>query len=201
MIRRYLEAGFGLSDIYCQRFFIVASQAKLKRRFQRNVGTSVDALVGTILSLANSGETAIGIVNAGFGAVDSTFQNMDDSFLIAPDLENVRSLVHASQDDYRQSTLEGENMPTSYPAARATIERYAGICSFTSMQRLVNVSVAEQTHQLQNQTREDTPGEPTDTQGEEPRAAQPATPTEGAPPAEGRPRAATPAPPAPTPQS
>lgn len=150
-IRRYLQAGFGLSDLYCQRFFIVASQASLRRRFGRGIGTATDSLIGTILSLATAGETAIGIVNAGFGAIDSTFQNIDDSFMVAPDLENVRSLVHASQDSYRTETL-GKNLPQSYAAARAVIERYAGICSYTGIRRLVNVSVGDQTGRLQAQT-------------------------------------------------
>ncbi len=151
-IRRYLDAGLGLSDLYCQRYFVVASQARLQRRFGRNVGTAADNLVGTILNLAAAGETAIGIVNAGFGAIDSTFQNMDDSFLVAADLENVRNLVHTAQDAYRQEVL-GARMATSYPAARSVIERYAGICSFTGMRRLVNVSVGAQARQIEQNTR------------------------------------------------
>jgi len=186
-IRRYLEAGFGLSDIYCQRFFIVASQSALRRRFERNVGTTVDSLVGTVLSLANAGETAIGIVNAGFGAVDSTFQNMDESFLVAPDLENVRALGHAAQDDYRRVTFE-ERMPESFPSARSAIERYAGICSFTGMRRLVNISVADQARQLDDQT-----------QGEQQQPTQQASqPTvTSQPAAETRPAAAVSPPPTP----
>lgn len=151
-IRRYLDAGLGLSDLYCQRYFVVATQARLQRRFARNVGTAADNLVGTILNLAAAGETAIGIVNAGFGAIDSTFQNMDDSFLVAADLENVRYMVHAAQDAYRQEVL-GTGMATSYPAARSVIERYAGICSFTGMRRLVNVSVSAQARQIEDTTR------------------------------------------------
>jgi len=151
-IRRYLDAGFGLSDLYCQRYFVIATQSRLRRRFARNAFTSVDSLVGTILSLATAGETAIGIVNAGFGAVDSTFQNMDDSFLVAADLENVRSLVQSAQDRYRADATVAANLPTNYPAARSMIERYAGICSFTGMRRLVNISVTAQTQQLDAQS-------------------------------------------------
>ncbi len=151
-IRRYLEAGFGLSDIYCQRFFVIASQARLKRRFARNAFTSVDSLVGTVLSLSAAGETALGIVNAGFGAVNSTFQNMDNSFLVAADLENVRALAQSAQDAYRAEAMRTDHLAISYPAARSVIERYAGICSFTGMRRLVNVSVGAQTRQIDQET-------------------------------------------------
>lgn len=189
-IRRYLEAGYGLSDLYCQRFFIVASQAALRRRFERNVGNTADSLIGTILSLATGGETAIGIVNAGFGAIDSSFQNADESFLVAPDLENVRALVHASQDGYRQETLTGERMPQSYQAARSAIERYAGICSYTGMRRLVNVSVAEQTAQLQERTDQPQPQQPPAQAQQLPERLQAV---------EDRPAASTPPPPSPQP--
>ena len=152
-LRRYLDAGFGLSDLYCQRFFVVASQSALKRRFARNAGTAADTLIGTVLNLASAGETAIGIVNSGFGAIDSTFQNMDDSFLVAADLENVRHLVHTAQDAFKLEALNEERMVGSYPAARSVIERYAGICSFTGMRRLVNVSVGSQARQIEQTTR------------------------------------------------
>jgi hypothetical protein len=157
-IRRYLEAGFGLSDVYCQRYFVVATQSRLKRRFARNAFSSVDTLVGSILSLTAVGATATGIVNGAFGLVDSTFQNVDDSFLVAADLENVRSLVQAAQDAYRAEAVRAQALATSYPAARSVIERYAGICSYTGMRRLVNASVNAQSRQLDQQTpRPDTP--------------------------------------------
>jgi hypothetical protein len=151
-IQRYLEAGFGLSDIYCQRYFVIATQSRLKRRFARNAFSSVDTLVGTILSLTAAGNVATGIVNGSFGLADSTFQNVDDSFLVAADLENVRALVQAAQDAYRAEATRTPGIALSYPAARSVIERYAGICSYTGMRRLVNASVNQQSRQLDDQT-------------------------------------------------
>lgn len=149
-VERYLEAGFGLTDLYCQRFFIIAQESAQKRRFQRSTGTTVGGLVNSVLGLANAGETAISIAGAGFTALNSGFQNVDDAFLVAPELETIRTLVHAAQDDYRQRAFA--NPPTSYLSARAVIERYAGHCSYPGMKQLVEGSLASETAELERKT-------------------------------------------------
>lgn len=150
-LTRYLEAGFGLTDLYCQRFFIVASESSQKRRFQRNSFSAVDTLVNAVLGVGGAGETALAIANAGFQAADATYQNIEDAFLVAPDLANVRDLVHAAQQDYRTRAFQSTALPRSYESARAVIERYAGLCSYTGMRQLVNDSVTSETRTLNRQ--------------------------------------------------
>ena len=145
-ITRYLEAGFGLTDLYCQRYFVIAAESAQKRRFQRNTGSTVDALVNAVLGVAKAGETALTVANAGFEAYDSTYQNIEDAFMVSPEIENVRKLVHAAQLDYR--TQSSAQIPGSYQAARSVIERYAGLCSYTGMKQLVNDSVSAETKAL-----------------------------------------------------
>ena len=145
-VTRYLEAGFGLTDIYCQRYFTIAAEAAQQRHFQRNSFSALDALVGAVLGFANSGQTASSIVNAGFEAIDTTYQNVETAFMVAPDLANVRDLVHAAQEDFRARAYA--SLPNSYESARAVIERYAGHCSFTGMRQLVNDSVTTATREL-----------------------------------------------------
>jgi hypothetical protein len=147
-LHRYLDAGFGLTDLYCQRFFTIAANSAQNRRFQRNAGNTLDALMGTVLTAAKAGTTALGIVNGGFEAVDATYQNIDSSFLVAPEMETVRKLVHAAQADYRARARNDANFPKRYPAARAVLERYAGLCTFTGMRQLVTDSVKGQTSEL-----------------------------------------------------
>jgi hypothetical protein len=174
-VTRYLEAGFGLTDLYCQRFFTIAAEAAQQRHFQRNSFSALDALVGAVLGFANAGQTASSIVNAGFEGIDSTYQNIDNAFLVAPDLANVRDLVHAAQEDFR--TRAYASLPNSYESARAVIERYAGHCSFTGMRQLVNDSVTTATREL-------TPPEPA-APNPQPGGAP------GAPPANAKPQAPT----------
>jgi hypothetical protein len=145
-IRRYLEAGFGLTDMYCTRFFAIASESAQKRKFQRNAGSTADTLVNAVLGVAGAGETALAVANAGFEAIDSTYQNIGDSFLVAPELENVEKLVNSAQQDYR--TRAFATLPSSYEGARSVIGGYAKHCTYTGMKQLVNDSVTAQTKAL-----------------------------------------------------
>lgn len=151
-MRHYLTAGFGLTDLYCQRFFTVANASEQNRKFGRNVASGVDVMVGSILSLSGAGETAVGIANAGFGLLDTTFESYDTAYLVAPDMSNVQKLVLEAQDEYRKTALDAKLMVTGYPGARSVIERYATICTFSGMRELVNKSLKDKTDQINSDT-------------------------------------------------
>lgn len=141
-VTRYLENGFGLTDIYCQRYFVIATQTRQGRKFQRNTGSAVDVLVGSVLTALGGGTTITGLANAGFEAFDSTYKNIDDAFVVAPERDDVRKLVHAAQQDFRATVFDVKSLPQSYPGGRSVIERYAGLCSFDGMRQLVADAVS-----------------------------------------------------------
>jgi hypothetical protein len=147
-MRHYLTAGFGITDLYCQRFFTVANASEQNRKFGRNVASGVDVMVGSILSLSGAGDTAVGIANAGFGLLDTTFESYDTAYLVAPDMSNVQKLVLAAQDEYRKDALKSGSMVAGYPAARSVIERYATLCTFSGMRELVNKSLKDKTDSI-----------------------------------------------------
>ncbi|MEP3051443.1 MAG: hypothetical protein ABJP48_00495 [Erythrobacter sp.] len=153
-MQTYLAAGFGLTDIYCDRFFTNASANAQNRQFLRDLNTGVDALVGSVLTLSGAGATATGIVNSGFGLADDGLQAYDAAFLIAPDLGAVRELIQASQSEFRKPFFAGSReemdqyFPRSYPGARAIIERYASQCSFSGMRQLINKSIGGTTDEI-----------------------------------------------------
>lgn len=155
-MRHYLTAGFGLTDLYCQRFFTVANASEQNRKFGRNVASGVDVMVGSILSLSGAGETAVGIANAGFGLLDTTFESYDTAYLVAPDMSNVQKLVLAAQDEYRKTALDTALMVKGYPGARSVVERYATICTFSGMRELVNKSLKDKTDQINANTQQKT---------------------------------------------
>lgn len=150
VLQSYLSAGFGLTDLYCERFFTVAAASDRDRKFGRTVSNGVDTLIGSVLTLSGAGRTAIGITNAGFGLIDDGFEAYDTAYLVGPDLSEVRRLVAAAQGEYRQSALnrEGSGFPSTYAGARSVIERYAGLCSYTGMRELVGKSVKDKTDQI-----------------------------------------------------
>jgi hypothetical protein len=153
-VRKYLAAGFGLTDLYCQRFFTVSAASEQNRKFSRNFSSGVDAMINTILSVTGAGEVPLGIANAGFEALDNTFESYDSAFLVAPDMANVRKLVFAAQDEFKKSALDTKrsDFPTEYQSARSIVERYAGHCSFTGMRDLINQSIKDKTDEINTQT-------------------------------------------------
>lgn len=155
-LTNYMAAGFGLTDIYCKRFFVVASEAQQNRQFGRNLNNGVDTLVGSILTLSGAGPTAIGITNGSFGLIDGTLEGFDLAYLVGPDMPEVERLVKAEQTLFKQTVFDenGKAFPSNYASARSVIEAYAGICSFTGMRQLVSKSVSDKTDTL-NQKVED----------------------------------------------
>lgn len=147
-VKRYLAAGFALTDIYCDRFFRSTNAAFRRRRFGRTVTNDVGTAIGTILGLV--GGVSKGVLtgtSAVTGLADSTWRGFDDAFVVAPELQNVRALVLAAQDEHRRATYETD-MPTDYMTARSAIVRYAGLCTFLGMQSLLTQSIDQQRLQL-----------------------------------------------------
>ena len=147
-VRRFLRSGMTLTDIYCDKFFRQTNLSLRKRKFGRSATNDVGTAIAAILGLSSVGPHTISGVATGFGLADSSWRNYDDSFVVSPDLEMVRSLVLAAQDDFRHKTLA--DPPTDYMTARSDILRYAGICSYLGMQTLMNHSVDDQRQKLQN---------------------------------------------------
>lgn len=155
VMRRYIAAGFALSDLYCGNFFEKTDEAYRRRRFGRTLTNDVGTAVSTILGLANAGENIVTGVAAGVGLADSTWRNYDDSFVISPDLSNVQALVFAAQDNFRATTFKSnESIPKDYASAQTVIRRYANFCSFLGMKALLDQSSGQQRTQLNSQTDE-----------------------------------------------
>lgn len=152
-MRRYLGAGFALSDIYCSRYFVKTDESYRRRRFGRTVTNDVGTAMATILGLAKAGTNVVTGVAAAVGLADSSWRNYDDSFLISPDLSNVQGLVFAAQDNFRARTLSNdETLPSDYGTAQSVILRYANLCSYLGMKSLLDRAAGEQRTQLDNDT-------------------------------------------------
>lgn len=152
-MRRYLGAGFGLSDIYCTRFFVKTDEAYRRRRFGRTLTNDVGTIMTTVLGLANAGEKVVTGLAGAVGFADSAWRNYDDSFVVSPDLSNIQSLVFAAQDNFRARSLAKDAvLPGDYGTAQSIIQRYANICSFLGMKTLLDQSAAKQKNDLNTDT-------------------------------------------------
>lgn len=149
-VRDYLANGFGLTDLYCQRFFMVAAETRQSRRMQSSTLAGVDTLVTSVFTALGAGTITNGIVNNAFEAATATYNNIDSSFLVAPDRDDLIKLVQAAQDSIRKEAFS--DLPKTYPGARSVIERYSSMCSFDGMRSLVGVAMKEAATALNDDT-------------------------------------------------
>jgi hypothetical protein len=147
-VGRHVRAGFALTDYYCDIFFERISEHAGKRRFARALTNDVGAVISTILGLTSVGSGITGGVGAGFGFVDSSFRNYDESFLVNADLPTLQKLVRAEQLKLRNETYSA--MPKTYPDATIAILRYAQTCTFNGMRGLLTESMVEKAQREAN---------------------------------------------------
>lgn len=162
-ITSYLESGFGLTDLYCQRYFIIATETRQSRKLQRGLFKTGDTLLNAVMGALSVGANPIAISSAGFSAIDSGYGAVDDAFVVAPTREDVRKLVQGAQQKFRAEVFKKDDkglsqLPKSYASARTTIERYAGLCTFDGMRQLVADAVAAKTDALNDSAKK--PAEP-----------------------------------------
>ncbi len=139
-IFKHMEAGFGLSDLYCDIFFRRIAAHSSQRKFARGLVNDAGAAVSAILGLAKVTSPVVGGVGAGFGLADSSFRNYDDSFLVSPDLSTLQTRVYTEQDKFRTSSMSRKDIK-HYSTANSIILRYANFCSYTGMRGLINKSL------------------------------------------------------------
>lgn len=169
----YLTSGFALTDYYCEQFFLDADESQRRRRFGRALTNDVGTAVSTVLGLANAGQNVVTGAAASFGLGDNLWRNYDDAFVVAPDLSNVKVLVYAAQDNFRQKTFS-EALPKEFGTAQTVILRYAHLCSTLGMRSLLSQAATEQKNALNAETQSVKKGE--NTEAAVPQAAMQAVP-------------------------
>lgn len=144
----FLDAGYTLSDYYCDIFLRQTNRGARHRRHGRSLTNDTGGAIAAVLGLARAGSGVVGGVAAGFSFADSQFRNYDDSFLVTADLAKMRTLVLAAQDNMKLAVEK--DPPTNFFRAESVILRYAGLCSFLGMQDLLNASVDAKTATIQD---------------------------------------------------
>lgn len=140
-VAHHVQAGLALSDYFCDTFFGRVAEHAGKRKFARNSTNDAGSMVSVVLGLVSAGSGITGGVGAGFGLADSFWRNYDENFLVSADLPTMQQLVYSEQDKFRDG-LKGR-MPTNYSDATNTIIRYANLCSFVGMRRLLTTTMSE----------------------------------------------------------
>jgi hypothetical protein len=154
-MRKYLDAGFTLSKMYCEAFFRDADESQRRRQFGRSTTNDVGTALSAVLGLASAGEGVVTGVATGFGLADGVWRNYDDAFLVSPDLSNVQALVESAMINDEQRTQASDfTMPENYHQAQRLIIRHANHCSTLGMRSLLNGSASNQKKAIDQNTEE-----------------------------------------------
>lgn len=155
----YLDNGFGLADLYCSRFMLIAAETRQSRKLQKDTFAAVDVLMGTVLNAVSAGANLTNSINSGFGLIGSTYDNIDNAFVITPEKDTLVRLVQAAQFAFRQEARD--RPPHSFAQGRSYIEKYSSMCTFDGMRGLVEASLAHSTDVMKAETKEPaTPADP-----------------------------------------
>jgi hypothetical protein len=142
-VASHVRAGMALSDHFCTNFFDRIAENYGKRRFGRNVTNDVGTMVSTVLGLAAAGSGVTGGIGAAFGLLDGTWRNYDESFLVDADLPTLQGLVMSEQQKFRRDLPDA--MPDNFFDGTNVILRYANLCSFVGMRRLMTATMRDRT--------------------------------------------------------
>ncbi|MEO7814912.1 MAG: hypothetical protein ABIR87_05655 [Sphingomicrobium sp.] len=148
----YLDNGFGLADLYCSRFMVIAAETRQARKLQKSSFAAVDLLMGTVLNAVSAGADLTNSINSGFGLIGSTYDNIDNAFVITPEKDTLVRLVQAAQSAFRQEVRE--RPAHSFAQGRSYIEKYSSMCTFDGMRGLVEASLAHSTDTMNAETKE-----------------------------------------------
>ncbi len=135
-IKEHLEAGYALSNLYCDTFFRRITLRSRTRGFARDTTNDAGAAVSAALALAKAGTAVTGGIGTGFGLIDAVIRNYDTSFLVASDLPALQKAVKTAQSEYR-ATIDPLQVD-SFSNATTIISNYAYYCSFNGMRGLIN---------------------------------------------------------------
>lgn len=135
-IETHLDAGFALTDLYCDNFFRRVALSSNGRNFVRNSVNDAGAAAAAIAGLAKAGSGVTGGIGAFFGLLDASIRNYDDAFLVAKDLPGLETAVFKAQDAYKAKVDPAKIR--SYSQATSVIIRYATHCSWTGMRGLIS---------------------------------------------------------------
>ncbi|WP_156356997.1 hypothetical protein [Sphingomonas sp. Leaf38] len=153
LVLRFMDAGTTLSDVYCDEFFRSVNLSARKRQFGKGLATDTSTLVAGALNLVKAGSAALTASTVGFNALNASFRNYDESFMVDADLAKMRRLVLAAQDSMK---LQNEKLPPrTFFAAESKVIRYAGLCSFLGMKDLLNDSIATKTADIEKKRAEE----------------------------------------------
>lgn len=139
-INLYMQAGFSLANLYCSLYFRKLARDQALLDYQKTQISLASGLATGLMGIFNAGSAATGATGAALGFLGASVDNINTSFLLAPKIESLESLVIKSHVTF-VAGLDPKDYAT-FPQAQTLVNRYAATCTFRGLKDLVDQSVA-----------------------------------------------------------
>jgi len=136
----YLAAGLTVAKLNCVAFFRSAEEAQAHRTFLRSGVNSAAGVSSAALGLAAVSAPITGGIGAAFAFANTLFADYDAAYLATTDLGVLQDFVQRAELVAEQAI--GDHPPATFWAADRLLADYVGICTLTTMRRLVGDAVA-----------------------------------------------------------
>lgn len=148
-ILAYLKAGFSLSDLNCSAFFDRLSNDQSALQFLKNQTTLMGGLTAGLMGIFRAGTAPTAATAAAFAALGSSIDNINTSFLLAPNVDGVRDLVLEARSQIYNSRASTTLNYTNFSDAQSVLNGYEDLCSVGGIKKLINESVKSAVAQVQ----------------------------------------------------
>lgn len=138
-ISKWLRSGFSLANIYCAEYFEGLTQRQAKLNYTKAQTNIIGGLASGTLGIFEAPASTIATVAASFAAIGASLDSVNSNFLLAPNIEGVKSLVENAQ-----GSIQTQSMAATYPdfaTAQSVLVRYVELCTFGGVKRLIDESV------------------------------------------------------------
>lgn len=139
-ISDFVDAGITVSRMNCDSFFRTLQADKTKGNFARTQANTVGSTAISAMGLAGIATPYVAGAGAALGLLNATFDNVDSTFLVSPDIASLEALVNKAQMLLEQQILV-DNPPKTFGQAERAVLGYDHICTYSGMKVLLNQSV------------------------------------------------------------
>ena len=135
----YVKTGAALADMYCSQFFEKLTRDQAMLQAFKTQTSLAGGLTTGLMGLFEAGSAATGAAGAAFGFLTASVDNVNSSFLLAPNIESVQKLVTDTHSSMMQSIPDAGY--DNFPDAQIFLIRYVKVCTFAGIKSLIDLSV------------------------------------------------------------
>jgi len=141
-LQSYANAGVAVVQVQCLRWFNTLANSQLSKDFQDANYNVIRQLGTALLGIGKAAPAFVAVYGAGNTAYEGISNNLESSFLGAPNGKKVKQKIMQLLDDQEQAlSTEAAKTGATVLGIYRRLERYADICTHTMAREIVSTSL------------------------------------------------------------